>query len=492
MLISPNNRNYINAQKNKNNSATLKGVLINNHVKNQENTTSFDEIKNSLLIYESSDNFKKQQDVENIKSENGFDIVNAMKPVVAATGIISAGCFMLSAIFQKSSNSLLNSKSFEQLPDLAVNMNIKEEPQFAIYRAIRDPNFKNILGATAIFLMSGITIASKNFVDGAKEVWVKKQKADIERDLQENLIEVEKDAFSGKLNVVNEILEENVRYFDTILNKNSKNPAFEKNNKTISFKGVNDKKEEKKKNLKFGLFSIGILGLSALLGKMSLSNIQKTAQNTDQFANRFCEGAIDKIEKMDSIKSEADINKITELMKTICAKPKFIKEVGEKYGLDEKTVQNIIEKTQESKKTIFADAPTALGGIPKKIQYYCYIDENRGHLYNWVLNSENKFTKYIFIGFTLTSAVGYIFKQAMDAVKEKTVLKENAKTDYSLRKRLVEVEIANFKAKKESAINPLIDNFQKQVDAGKNPQELKGLADNILTEIKNGPPYVYT
>ena len=261
MLISPNNRNYINAQKNKNNSATLKGVLINNHVKNQENTTSFDEIKNSLLIYESSDNFKKQQDVENIKSENGFDIVNAMKPVVAATGIISAGCFMLSAIFQKSSNSLLNSKSFEQLPDLAVNMNIKEEPQFAIYRAIRDPNFKNILGATAIFLMSGITIASKNFVDGAKEVWVKKQKADIERDLQENLIEVEKDAFSGKLNVVNEILEENVRYFDTILNKNSKNPAFEKNNKTISFKGVNDKKEEKKKNLKFGLFSIGILGL---------------------------------------------------------------------------------------------------------------------------------------------------------------------------------------------------------------------------------------
>ena len=75
----------------------------------------------------------------------------------------------------------MNVKACEQLPDLAINMNIKEEPQFAIYRAIRDPNTKNILGAAAIFLMSGVTIACKNFIDGAKEIWLKKQSADIER-----------------------------------------------------------------------------------------------------------------------------------------------------------------------------------------------------------------------------------------------------------------------------------------------------------------------
>ena len=81
----------------------------------------------------------------------------------------------------------------------------------------------------------------------------------------------------------------------------------------------------------------------------------------------------------------------------------------------------------------------------------------------------------------------------MDAVKEVTVLKENAKTELDLRKRLVDVEIRNFKSKKESAINPLIDNFNKQVQSGnKTQEELKQIADNILMETKNGPPYVYT
>ena len=80
----------------------------------------------------------------------------------------------------------------------------------------------------------------------------------------------------------------------------------------------------------------------------------------------------------------------------------------------------------------------------------------------------------------------------MDAAKEVTVIKENAKTELDLRKRLVDVEIENFKSKKESAIMPLVDNFTKQANEGnKTKQELKQLADNILMETKNGPPYVY-
>ena len=496
MLISPSNRNFIHSQKinNEKKKETLRGVLVNSHIKNQQDSISFDDVKNSLLIYESQDNFKNQELISKENDKNSFDVISALKPVIAATGVLAAGSFLLSAILKKSSKALINSKSFEQLPDLAVNMNIKEEPQFAIYRAIRDPNFKNVLGAAAIFLMSGITLAAKNFTDGAKEIWVKKQNADIERDLQEKLIEVEKNSFFGKINIINALLEKNVEYFDSVLNKTPKNPAFEKNNKEISFKANNKNKEENKtKNIKFALLSASILALSGLLAKMSISNLQKTAQNTNKFANGFCENVIEKIEKMGNIKTQTDINEMTELMKIICAKPEFIRQIGKKHSLDEKTVKKIIEQTQESKKTIFADAPTALGGIPKKIQYYCYIDENRGHLYNWVLNPENKFTKYIFLAFTLSSAIGYVFKQSMDAIKEKTVLKQNAKTELDLRKRLVEVEIANFKAKKESAINPLMDNFKKQLNEGKkSPEELKILADNILNEIKNGPPYVYT
>ena len=59
----------------------------------------------------------------------------------------------------------------------------------------------------------------------------------------------------------------------------------------------------------------------------------------------------------------------------------------------------------------------------------------------------------------------------IDAIKEVTVMKENAKTELDLRKRLVDVEIANFKAKKESAINPLLENFAKHANDGSKTKE---------------------
>ena len=90
-------------------------------------------------------------------------------------------------------------------------------------------------------------------------------------------------------------------------------------------------------------------------------------------------------------------------------------------------------------------------------------------------------------------ATAYVFKQALDAIKETAVLKENTKTELNLRKKLVDTEIKNFKSKKESAIKPLLENFYKQAQSGqKSKEELKQIADNILTETKNGPPYVYT
>lgn len=501
---------------NKDLNKTLKGVLINNHVKT-ESDISFNDIQDSLLICNTPNSYIKSSlnnERKNSKGESAFNISKAIKPLLIGTGVLLGCCLGFSTILKNSSQTLLKSKNFEQLPDLAVNMNIKEEPQFAIYRAIRDPNFRNLLGAAAIFIMSGITIASKNFVDGAKEIWLKKKSADIEKKLQEDLIEVETGAFSGKLQVVNDMMANNMNYFDEVLNhtreKNSTPNVFAQ---FVAFKGQNNTKQtglneegqsnqnknkenEKRdlyKNIGYAVLTAGVLTAAAILGKISLSNIKKTAQNTQKYANNITERTIDVIKEKSNTPDKKDISQITELLKSICAKPEFIKETGKKYNLNETEIQSIMDAVAESKKTIFADAPTALGGIPKKIQYYCYIDENRGHLYNWILNPENKFTKYIFGAFTLSSAVGYVFKQTMDAVKEATVMNENAKTELDLRKRLVDVEIANFRAKKESAIKPLVDNFSLQASNGaKTKEELKQLADNILMETKNGPPYVYT
>ena len=467
---------------------TLKGVLLNNHIKNDK-TISFDEIQDTLLIHEN----KQQEQNTEAKKESSFDAKKALLPVIVGTTIAIGACAGLSGILKKSSKNLLNSKTFEQLPDLAVNMNIREETHFALYRAIRDPNYKNILGATAVALMSGITFAAKKFVDGTKEIWLKKKEADVEKNLQENLIAVETNSFAGKLNVINELMNKNIKHFDSVLN-NKKEDVFAEFK--TSFKGKkseeNKNKEELKKNLIYaGVTAIGLIGAIAL-GKVSIDNIKKTAQNTNDFANKLTEKTIDAIQDISKKADKKDISTVENLLKSICAKPEFVKEIGEKYNLSSEDIQKMIEGVNETKKTIFSDAPTALGGIPKKIQYYCYLDENKGHLYNWILNPENKFTKYIFGAFTLSSAIGYTAEKSMEAIKDYTVMKENAKTELDLRKRLVDVEINNFRSKKESAINPLVENFDKQVKEGKkSKEELKQIADNILFETKNGPPYVY-
>lgn len=488
---------------------TLKGVLVNKNIKNQTETdfVSFDEIGDTLLICDTPSYYSIPKEEKKSESESAFSLKKAMTPLVLGTGAMCASIFAVSAILNKSSKTILNTKSFEQLPDLAVNMNIKEEPQFAIYRAIRDPNTKNILGALGVFIMSGITIISKNFVEGAKEIWLKKKSADVENELQEKLIEVETNCFSGKLNVVNELLSSNVKYFDSVLNtkkaKQTSTPSVFAG--FLSFKGnetqktskdeeaTKKAKKELRKNIGFAALTVGVIAGAIALGKMSLTNLRKTAENSNKFANDITEATIDAVKNISDNANSADLPSIIGYFKAISAKPEFIKEICKKYNLGDSEIQSIVDQVSESTKTIFADAPVALGGIPKKIQYYCYIDESRGHLYNWILNPENKFTKYIFTSFALTGAGGYLFKQGMDALKELAVLKENAKTELDLRKRLVDVEIRNFKAKKESAINPLIDNFNKQVQSGnKTQEELKQIADNILMETKNGPPYVYT
>ena len=97
-----------------------------------------------------------------------------------------------------------------------------------------------------------------------------------------------------------------------------------------------------------------------------------------------------------------------------------------------------------------------------------------------------------FFGTTGLAAIGYGGKLIGEAVKDVQVKKINAETELQLQKRLVSTELRNFKSKKDAAIKPLVDEFYRQVDAGKSKDELKTMAENILFEIKNGAPFVYS
>ena len=110
-----------------------------------------------------------------------------------------------------------------------------------------------------------------------------------------------------------------------------------------------------------------------------------------------------------------------------------------------------------------------------------------------MLDTANPQFKHLFLGITGVTAVAYGGKLAGDAIKEVQVKKINAETELELQSRLVSTELRNFKSKKDAAIRPLVEEFYKQVDSGKkSKEELKAMAENVLFEVKNGPPYVYS
>ena len=136
--------------------------------------------------------------------------------------------------------------------------------------------------------------------------------------------------------------------------------------------------------------------------------------------------------------------------------------------------------------------PTIGGSGRNKITYFSHVNDYLSFFYDWLMNPKNPQFKNLFFGITGISALAYGGKTTAEAIKDVQVKKYNAQTELELQRRLVSTELRNFKAKKESAIEPLCDEFYIQKEAGKSKEELKIIADNILFEIKNGPPFVYS
>lgn len=469
---------------------TVKGIILNNYIKKQDSDfdfSDFDDVAQDLLIPE------KAVDTENENKEqkSSFDAVKAAKPIAITAACALGAMGLVSLCTNKYSKALANETGFLNPGDLARNINIKEEPHFAMYRFLRDPNGRNALGFMGVGLMSGVTLVLKSLVDGFKDIWIKKQNCDIEYELQENLIQTETDSFSGKMNYVNSLLKESKQYFSNVLSKKQSDPtAFTGSDNEVKKADDNKKSKDKQKNVLLGFLGIAaVLGISAMIFK----NYNKTIKNLNTFTRKMSdkeirinlENAVELPEKQKAIKTVCDI------LKTVNAKEETMKTHLTKIkGITEEEIQAAIKDIKASQ--IYAQAPEALGGVSEKIQYYCYIDENRGHLYNWILNPENKFNKYLFLSFCAISSLGYVSSSAADALKTVAVNRENSKSELALRKRLVEVEVNNFKAKKKSAIEPLMEDFRYKCAQGKTKEELRQTAENILREIKNGPPYVYS
>ena len=473
------------------------GVLVNSNL-------PLSESYNSLLIADTVELPDKLYE-KNTKKEKG------LLPIAGATVGFMAVLTGITGLIKKSSKDAIDVDLAKKLPSLTRNVCINKEMDQAIYRLVANPNKKTAMAAAGLGVLSSMAFMGKTFCEGFRDVWVKKKEADIQKDLQENLIAVETQSFSGKMQIIRSMLADKAKEFNGALtpeNQNSSKNSF--NSHQISFRG--DKPEEKKEKNGF-LKNLGYLALGAAsslaivgLGYASMKNLRASNNEMKRGVDKV-KGIISEIadnvgkrspeqmgEEGYNLANKMDKEKISNLFVDIQADSDFVASTAErmKWNNDEEKQKFIADNIFNINKST-ERANSALGGSGQdRNTFYSHVSDYKAFFYNWLIDSKNEQFKNLFFGITGATATAYLGELSIGAIKDVQVKKYNAETELNLQKRLVSTELRNFKSKKDSSIQPLCDEFYRQKKNGKSNEELKVVADGILNEIKNGAPYVYS
>lgn len=385
---------------------------------------------------------------------------------------------------------------------------------------VQSPNSKTFIAGAGVLTLSAMAFMGKTFFDGYKDIWVKRKDANIQKNLQENLIAVETQAFSGKMQIIRAMLSKYTKDFEGFLNPPEEKPDTPFGRKSFaqfafssrhSVRNEGDSSgfalamtdsEESHKPVKSANIANALLGIGTLagivgLGFLSLKNLTKSKIHLQESLEQT-KKAITELVKSSSKETKNIDEENLEHMFVEIENSKDIKEfIKEQVGAlnwsqeeKENFQKRIIEKIETSTTKV---NPNIGGDGTPKPAFNSFVDDYKAFFYNWLLDTSNPQFGLLFGGITGITAIGYGGKLAGEALKDVQVKKINAQTELDLQKRLVSTELRNFKAKKDSAITPLVKEFYKQVDSGKRTkQELKTMAENILFEIKNGPPFVYS
>lgn len=484
--IQRQKKNLTDSQK-KNADKTTEGVVVNSLIKEPKNV-NMDDLYNSMII---SDDVQMPKKLKENKETKNKSIV----PIsLISTGVMGT-IAMITALVKRSSTVFPKMKSEQELDNLTRNISITNEHVQGLYQMVHCPNKKTILAATGVIAIGAMAFIGKMFMDGFKDVWVKKQEADIQKNLQENLIAVETQSFSGKIQIIRSMLSEKAKEFSEYLCDEPKcttSDTFSSRQKFGSNNTQNNNNYEALKYFGLGVMTLGsIIGLGFLalknlrVGKKSLNEYEQTSRkiisklvensdNMDEKSQKTAQIIIKR--KFQSLGSNADDirNELSGLKWK--EKDKFIDEV----------IFDVTKSTTKTDKAIGGD------GTPKPA-FNSYVNgDYKAFLYNYLLDSSNPQFEMLFWSVTGLSALAYGGKVLGEGVKEVQVKKINAQTELELQQKLVSTELRNFKAKKDAAINPLCDEFYVQAEKGKPKEELKVMAENILFEVKNGPPFVYS
>lgn len=477
-------RNLTTMQK-KANAYTKEGVVVNNFIKDSASNVNLNETYDTLVI---SKNVKMPTEL----SEKNNSKEKKLIPISSISIGVMGAVAVLTAFIRKNAkiNMEVESNHLEKLPSTTRNVAINQETHQALYRMIRNPTQKTILAGCGVLALTAMAFMGKTFFDGYKEIWVKRKEADIQKNLQENLIDIETQSFGGKIQIIRSMLSQKAKEFDKVVSAEIK-PKTPKTFAGITFgESKSDKKQQDSNgNLKYFLLGAGTIASIIGLGFLSMKNLNAGKKYLDKSLKNK-KDAIDAIINTSKEQSKnADKVTLKVLLQEIDASKEDISNYLSKLNWKKEDIKEFTDEVLRAT----AKVNEAMGGDGSdKTTFYSHVDDYRAHLFNYLLNTDNRQFKQLFFGITGLSAISYGGKLAGDAIKEVQVKKINAETELDLQKRLVSTELRNFKSKKDAAIQPLVEEFYRQAANGKSKDELKVMADNILFEIKNGPPFVYS
>ncbi|HIT91691.1 MAG TPA: hypothetical protein IAD11_02065 [Candidatus Stercorousia faecigallinarum] len=479
-------RNLTTTQK-RASTETKEGVLVNNFIKDcPDCKVNLEDTCDTLVISESSKMPSRLYE-KNRSSEKNILPISAI-----ATGVMGT-IALLSAFVKRNTKINLNISNEKRISDVTRNLAINDEGAQTMFQMVVNPTRKTILAGIGVLTLSAMAFMGKTFFDGFKDVWVKKREADIQKDMQERLIDIETQSFAGKIQITRSMLSEKAREFSRYLSDDNE-PILPNFGKHLRFTGRNDKKNSDNNNsLNYFLLGAGTVAAIIGLGYLSLKNLSKSKTLLEDYVKDRKNIIKDIVQKSTNLTKENDKKLLEAHFQSIDANADTIKEYLKGINWDKTEAEEFIQKLIKKSETSTTKVNETIGGdgTPKPT-FYSHVDDYRAFFYNWLLDTDNKQFKQLFFGITGLTALSYGGKLAGDAVKEVQVKKLNAQTEVDLQNRLVSTELRNFKSKKEAAIQPLVDEFYKQAKNGKPKEELKVIADNILFEIKNGPPFVYS
>lgn len=486
-------RNMTETQK-RNSNNIKEGKIVNSFVKDPY--ISMEDTFDNLIISHSEIELpEKVYEKEHKKNKGIFYLALASTAVMG----MMAG---FTALMKNFSEKKLNSTKEYLLPGITRNHCINDEVHQGIFSMIQSPSRKTVLACVGVVTLSAMAFMTKTFIDGYRDVWVRKQEADIQKNLQENLIAVETQSFSGKMQIIRSMLASKAKSFSEALNDPMK--------QQMTFNANQENKKDKKDSSGLNMILIGIATIAGIfgIGYYAIKNIRKseeymkkslvnTKKGLDNIIAEFNAGKpLGRVENHNGAVltgNEAYKHLIENMLDSIYATPAQVEEYVAKMNLAEVEKAEFIKHLKSAMNQATEKVNSAIGGSGRnKITYFSHVNDYLSFFYDWLMNPKNPQFKNLFLGISGITAAAYGGKTIAEVIKDVQVKKYNAETELELQRRLVSTELRNFKAKKESAIAPLCEEFYLQKEAGKNTEELKVLAENILFEIKNGPPFVYS